>query len=203
MSVFADSDFPKDGAAPLSARQSPTMLGRGKHRGRGTRSHMAILRRSIPKHRRSPPDISPGETGDVISDPPLCNKSQSRSKDNLKRYIPEFDGVHSCHDGISVYTVNIQCLLARVAELEYQLEVHRPHVVLIQETWLCKEIKDVQIYDYVVISRRDRKDTANRGGILTLQRDDFNGLVHIGNSEIDERSWHFLRLGCDTKLLGY
>ena len=78
-----------------------------------------------------------------------------------------------------MYTVNIQCLLAHVAELEYQLEVHRPHVVLIQETWLCKEEKEVQISGYEVISRKDRKDIENRGGILVLQREDFNGLIHI------------------------
>jgi len=108
--------------------------------------------------------------------------------------------VHSCQNGISVYSVNIQCLLARVAELEYQLEMHRPHIVLIQETWLNNSVHDVQISGYEVVSRRDRKEKENRGGILTLQRDDFNGLVHISNSESEERSWHFLRLGCDTIL---
>jgi len=97
--------------------------------------------------------------------------------------------------------VNIQCLLARVAELEYQLELHRPHVVLIQETWLNESVDKVQITGYDVVSRRDRKKTENRGGILTLQREDFNGLVHIANSDVEERSWHFLRLGCDTILL--
>ena len=110
MSVFADSDSVRDSAAPLSARQSLTMFGRGKHRGRGTRSQMAILRRSIPKHCRSLPDISPGETGDRISDPISCNKSQSRSKDHFKRYIPELNGVHACQDGISVYTVSLHML---------------------------------------------------------------------------------------------
>jgi len=102
---------------------------------------------------------------------------------------------------VSVYSVNIQCLLARVQELNYQLELHQPHVVLIQETWLDDSTEAVKIPNYNVVSRRDRKKTANRGGILTLQRHDFNGLVHIKDCELEERSWHFLRLGFDTILV--
>ena len=45
----------------------------------------------------------------------------------------------------------------------------------------------MQIAGYSGISRRDRHEGANRGGILTLQRDDFNGLVHIRNCEDEER----------------
>ena len=34
-----------------------------------------------------------------------------------------------------------------------------------------------------------------------MQRNDFNGLVHIGNTPDEERSWHFLKLGVDTILV--
>ena len=37
---------------------------------------------------------------------------------------------------------------------------------------------------------------------MTLCRDDFNGLVHIKNTEDEERGWHFLKCGVDTFLLG-
>ena len=35
-----------------------------------------------------------------------------------------------------------------------------------------------------------------------MRRWDFHGLVHVNNSEKDERSWHFLKLGIETILLG-
>ena len=61
--------------------------------------------------------------------------------------------------------------------------------------------EDVQVPGYTKVSRKDRHDGSNRGGILTLQRDDFNGLVHIRNCDHCERSWHFLRVGVDTILI--
>ena len=57
------------------------------------------------------------------------------------------------------------------------------------------------ISNYNVVSRRDRKKFANRGGILILQRDDFNALVHIKDCDEEERSWHFLNLGIETFLI--
>ena len=54
---------------------------------------------------------------------------------------------------------------------------------------------------YTECSRRDRHAGSNRGGILTLVRDDFNGLVHIANSKDEERSWHFLKIGIETILI--
>ena len=99
---------------------------------------------------------------------------------------------------IRVLAVNIQCLFAHLAELALVLEVHKPHVALIQETWLDSSSEQVTVGGYVQVSRRDRNTKANRGGILTLQRQDFNGLVHIADSPDEERSWHFLRIGIET-----
>ena len=120
---------------------------------------------------------------------------------HFRKNTPDLAGSNSKMNGISILSINIQCLAAKLAELIYHLEMHRPHVVLIQETWLDATTKDVQIAGYSEVSRRDRHEGANRGGILTLQRDDFNGLVHIRNCEDEERSWHFLRLGVDTILV--
>ena len=35
---------------------------------------------------------------------------------------------------LDIYNINIRCLLAHKAELEYHLEQHKPHIVFIQET---------------------------------------------------------------------
>ena len=146
--------------------------------------------------------MSPGKSGDSISELALYNESHSSSMNRINRCTPVLDGNSSNLDGIHVYSVNIQMLTAKkhLAELSFQLQLHRPHVVLIQETWLDKSTEDVEIEGYTLVSRRDRHDGSNRGGIITYQRDDFNGLVHISNSTSDERSWHFLRLGVDTIL---
>ena len=37
---------------------------------------------------------------------------------------------------------------------------------------------------------------------MTLRRWDFNGLVHIANCATEERSWHFLKIGIETILVG-
>ena len=115
-----------------------------------------------------------------------------RSVDNNSihnRRTPEFAVSTSCREGISVYSINIQSLSAKhLAELNFYMQIHRPHIVLLQETWLDDTVEDVKVAGYRQVSRRDRKGTANRGGILTLQRDDFNSLVHIKNSATDERS---------------
>jgi hypothetical protein len=92
-------------------------------------------------------------------------------------------------------------MLSNLHELLKQLEEWKPHIVLIQETWLDNTVEKIAITGYNEVSRRDRKTTANRGGILTLQRDDFNGLVHIKNCAVEERSWHFLKVGIETVLL--
>ena len=38
--------------------------------------------------------------------------------------------------------------------------------------------------------------------MLTLARSDFNRLVHIENSKVEERSWHFLHMDPEILLLG-
>ena len=108
---------------------------------------------------------------------------------------------------ILIYDIDIRCLLKNQTELEYHLEQHRPHIVTLQETWRDASVEHVDIKGYVVVSRRDRRPTDRLlcgdrcGGILTLRRDDFNCLVHIQNSDSEERSWHFLRVQLETILL--
>ena len=98
--------------------------------------------------------------------------------------------------------INIRCLHANRTELEFHLAQRRPHVVLFQETWLNVSHEEISLTEYRTISRRDRKEEENRGGILTLARKDFNKIVHVENAASEERSWHFLHLGPEVILLG-
>ena len=175
-------------------------------RRRGPRSQIALLRRSVPRHRRTLPDTSLGESRDIVSDVIDLNMPRQSTPDadnNNFRILHESDASadNSLH-GLCVYSVNIRCLFAHLAELCFHLEAQQPHVVCIQETWLDASHKEVKIPGYVEVSRRDRHEGCNRGGVLTLRREDFHGLVKIANSETDERSRHFLRMGVETVLLG-
>ena len=134
--------------------------------------------------------MSPGKSGDPISDIHILQESPVHEPniENSSCMINRRARRHRV--GIEIMTVNIQCLLAarHFAELCHQVELHRPHVVLIQETWLDQSTEMVSIPGYREVSRRDRSAGANRGGILTIQREDFNGLVKICDSEEEERS---------------
>ena len=184
-----------DDAAPLSVRSSPVASVCGKRlRRRGPRSHLAILRRSVAKCCRTLPDMSPGESGDEISARTVIHKPLSVHVDTSSK-------------DVHIISINIRCLLSHKDELEAFLKLHQPHVVLIQETWLNESYESISVSGYRIVSRRDRKTSDNSyfatrcGGILTLQRDDFNCLVHIKNCEDEERSYHFLRLGMETILV--
>lgn len=188
------------------ARQPLACDSRGKClRRRGPRSQMARLRRSVPKSRRTLPGISLRESRalipadvDAVSNLPCEDK---RSSNQLSTCMLEDRDSNLCQNGIFVYSVNIQCILAHVAELEHHLHLHQPHIVMIQEIWLNASTEHIKIENYKEVSRRDRKKTENRGGILTLQRQDFNGLVHIKDCDEEERSWHFLNLGAEIFLI--
>ena len=57
---------------------------------------------------------------------------------------------------------------------------------------MCSKKKDastesISVSNYNVISRRDRSLNENRGGVLTLSRNDFNKFVHIEASMEEER----------------
>ena len=196
-----------DAAPSARARLHSAVLNSGTRlRRRGPRSELALIRRSVPKHRRALPSMSPGESGDTM----LVNDSsvphQSHNISDLQ-CTTRINSEILSRDSIQIYNINIRCLLSNQAELEYHLDQHRPHIVTLQETWLDASTEDVDIKGYVVVSRRDRRQTDKLtcgdkcGGVLTLRRDDFNCLVHIQNSESEERSWHFLRVQLETILL--
>mgnify|MGYP005639129711 FL=1 len=103
---------------------------------------------------------------------------------------------------MTILMINIRCLRVNLLELELHLQTMRPHIVFLQETWLDASTETVSICGYAIVSRRDRSDHENRGGILSLVRDDFNKLVHVENSITEERSWHFLHIEAEILLVG-
>ena len=195
------------GAAPLGSVRLLSALPSSdsrRSRRRGPRSQISNLRRSIPRHRRTLPDTRLGESRPAVSDSFSFEQSQRNTvRNNIDSACLSVGSAPAFPKGVCIYFVNIRCLLKaeNFAELCLQLEVHKPHVVCIQETWLNESTQEVNIPGYETCSRRDRHAGDNRGGILTLQRANFNALVHISNSVAEERSWHFLKLGVDTILL--
>ena len=106
-----------EGAAPLCAWLSLAASSGKRLRRRGPRSQLIFLRRSVPRCRRTLPDMSPGESGDAMSDTLADNETQSRRNDNLNVCTPDLEGLNSCLEGVYIYNVNIQSLNARLVEL--------------------------------------------------------------------------------------
>ena len=168
---------------------------------RGRRSNLAIIRRSLPRHCRRLPGTVPGESGTEV--PEIESSSVDMFNDNSNPCKDNYGRIHKLFkDKITIFVLNIRSLRAHKAELESHLEALHPHLVLLQETWLDKSHEEIQLMNYVLVSRRDRSDTDNRGGIVTYRRSDFNRVAHISNSESEERSWHFLNLEPEIILLG-
>lgn len=161
------SDADKD-AAPLdslgSARHSfvsaEKVVGNTRNRKRGPRSSSAFLKRMKNLRGDDPPsDMVSGE-----SDTPI-------SEDNI-------DTQPFCF-----YNINIKCLLSHLGEIQHHLDVYNPHVVFFQETWLNISIEEVPIPGYRCLSRKDRSETENRGGIIAFVRNDVRNVVHLFNSD--------------------
>ena len=79
--------------------------------------------------------------------------------------------------------------------------MHQPHIVMVQESWLNKSIEEVHIDGYKMLSRRDRHENENRGGVICFVRLDFQDVVFISESQQAERLWHFLHLDIGTVVL--
>ena len=68
-----------------------------------------------------------------------------------------------------------------------------PTFIGLVETFLKNSVKQIHLPGYSLISRRDRKDDSGWGGIAFFVKDAYRDvIVHAGNSEAAERSWHIL-----------
>ena len=57
--------------------------------------------------------------------------------------------------GLSIYGINIRCLVSHLSVLIQQLHVHEPDIAFIQETWLDVSVSSISIPGYKIIARRD------------------------------------------------
>ena len=139
-------------------------------RRRGPRSFRSILKRNLPKRCRTLPGIASGETEALPMSVNSIHNSQQveQNKDSFSIRKISVRNQNKVQDKLLFFVCNIQCLRAHLVELEFHLNHMRPHVVLLQETWLDASVKEVSITGYVVVSRRDRSENANRGGVLSL-----------------------------------
>ena len=71
------------------------------------------------------------------------------------------------------------------------------------ETWLCRKTKALTLTGYTRVSRLDRRvGRPDRGGIALFAKDEFaENIVHVGDSPVDERSWHIVHCDCGPVLL--
>ena len=146
-----------------------------RRRRRGPRSNDAVVRRSQKRLCGAPAGTAIGES---MADVPIQNSV------NEQPFV--------------IYCINIRCLLAHLSELCHYVSIYDPALILIQETWLNSSIENVVIPNYKVLSRRDRSENENRGGVITYVRNDIHVMVHMLKSPESERLWHFLHLDIGT-----
>ena len=90
------------------------------------------------------------------------------------------------------------------AELLVHLEyIGMPSFVGITETWLTNLVGCISILGYSIVSRRDRCDGRQGGGIVFFARDSVaSQIVHVGHSIEYERSWHILHTDIGAFCIG-
>ena len=93
----------------------------------------------------------------------------------------------------SIYCINIRSLIDKLAELTHQLNSVQPHIVFINETWLDNSTEKVDIPNYVCISRKDRAQTENRGGVICYAHINSGHMIFLEKSDTAERSWHLIQ----------
>ena len=74
-----------------------------------------------------------------------------------------------------------------------------PSLVAITESWLDKTVGHVTLSGYHCVAKLDQRQgiRTDRGGIALFVRDRFhNSVVHIADSDLDERSWFVIHADC-------
>ena len=100
---------------------------------------------------RALPDTVPGESGPLVS--VLHDKPTPSSSSSLRTGHKHLEGDT---EEIVLYSINIRCVMANLAELCHHLEEHKPHIVFLQESRLDKSTEEIRVPGYREISRRER-----------------------------------------------
>ena len=155
----------------MIVERPPPLKASSRKRRRGRRSLNALLIRE--GNKKHPVGLQPPHSGGLCEPKPkpLCIGS---------------DFTYLC--------VNIERYMKNKAELIVHLEyIGMPSFVGITETWLTDLVGCISIPGYSIVSRRDRCDGRQGGGIVFFARDCVaSQIVHVGDSIEYERSWHIL-----------
>ena len=94
------------------------------------------------------------------------------------------------------FFINLRGFVSHKAELEATLEeLNFPTFVCLNETLLpgVRAMRTLSLLGYTLVSRRDRPNCSGWGGIAMFAKTGYEqNIVHIGDSEFAERSWHVL-----------
>ncbi len=148
-------------------------------RRRGPRSDAATLRRG--RTRR-----------DVDYSSPLDGLGEARS-------IPSID-----FSSFTIDHANIRGFTGHRAELEAHITLNgdKPHMIAINETFLNREVEQVDLSGYELVSRRDRQDESGWGGIALFALPIVAPYVTLlEHSSVFERSWHVIHSDVGSVLL--
>ena len=104
---------------------------------------------------------------------------------------------------IHILHVNLRGFLSHKTELEARIAKQGlPELVGITETHLDKSVPAITLSNYTLISRLDRRDGRQGGGIAFFALASVAPtVVHIGDSVDHERSWHILHSNMGPVLL--
>ena len=91
------------------------------------------------------------------------------------------------------YVVILDPSGGKIDELSCVVKANDVHIVCVQESWLDASVPNPVLPNFVIVSRRDRSQGSNRGGIITYARSDVNNIVEFKKSAASERSWHIVQ----------
>ena len=128
-----------------------------------------------------------GVSGRVSSLPSVgCGKSQCSPTESNAVSVEQF----------SFFLINLRGFVSHSAELVATIEeLGFPTFVCLNETLLPGEraMPTIVLEGYSVVSRLDRRDNSGWGGIALFAKNGYEQcIVHVGDSEVTERSWHIL-----------
>ena len=95
--------------------------------------------------------------------------------------------------GFTFLLANIRGFVSKTADLEYLVErSNYPTYIGFTETFLDKAKVPI-LHGYTQVARLDRRTGEKQGGIILFAKVGFErGIVHLGDSEVHERSWFLL-----------
>lgn len=107
--------------------------------------------------------------------------------------------------GFTILHVNVRGFISHQHELQASIRLMqpRPNIICMNETFLNQSVQQINLEGYVLVSRKDRPRAIHAGGIAVFaKRDVASQIVHLGNSDDAERSWHLLHTDSGPLLLG-